>query len=151
MKWLYEAIGSRKTSLKLRNGSKEEFKKATEANKNPLLFLMKSENGDIFGGLIEGSVSYGTNAWPGVTGNALIFSLTNKLIYKSTNTDGVRVGLISEGFGAKNYEDFIAIAFTQTGGAGTDSLFIMTMGGKYQGIFAKSSVNQYGYQVKTDG
>jgi len=114
-KWIFDtikAIGKGSLSLRLRNGTKDQFQSVTQANKNPQMYLMQADNGAIFGGIYEGSLTYGYKSYPASYGRASVFSVTNRYISSTkSGSYGVKAADMMQS-GIKEYGDFIHIAFT---------------------------------------
>ncbi len=113
-KWIFDtikAIGKGSLSLRLRNGTKDQFQSVTQANKNPQMYLMQADNGAIFGGIYEGSLTYGYKSYPASYGRASVFSVTNRYI-SSTKSGSYGVKAANMIGGPKNFgTDFMQIAF----------------------------------------
>ena len=114
-KWIFDtikAIGKGSLSLRLRNGTKDQFQSVTQANKNPQMYLMQADNGAIFGGIYEGSLTYGYKSYPASYGRASVFSVTNRYI-SSTKSGSYGVKAANMIGGRKDFgTDFMQIAFT---------------------------------------
>jgi len=76
------------------------------------MYLMQADNGAIFGGIYEGSLTYGYKSYPASYGRASVFSVTNRYISSTkSGSYGVKAADMMQS-GIKEYGDFIHIAFT---------------------------------------